>query len=425
MGDTNSKEQIQKEINNNELKDDTSILRKPSILKKPKNQLVSLKSTPNLLNLRAQGYLKSLKYKKQFKKESSKKVSINIDNNEYYFMDNSKNPKKNNCKSTSELTSFAKEKFLDDLLFLNDVDNENNEFSTNNEKKEKKENDEKKENIENNNNVIKKNGNNNFNKEESEKSSSDYDSNSNEDNKNGKSDNEKEKNEINEKKENIEYKLIYENENFDNKNGKNEQNNNNENKENKVENTIFNIENSFFLFDWDDTINCTSKLLKYKKKLSKDEKIQIKNCENIIHELFTKILEKGKIFIITDLDVIHIETSIIKYYPSLHSKLNKLEIISTKEKSKSKNYKIYSFVQNQRDEDNDIIKNIICFVDSSIQNSVSDILKSNFNNAFIKIIKFNQNPNLNDLIKQFSLVNQNFNNVYNNEKSFIIKIEKN
>ena len=67
----------------------------------------------------------------------------------------------------------------------------------------------------------------------------------------------------------------------------------------------------------------------------------------------------------------------------------------------------------------------MCFVDCSIQNNVCDILKNTFNNAFIKIIKFNQNPNLNDLIKQFGLVNQNFNNIYNDEKNFIIKIEKN
>ena len=410
MGDINSKEQIKKEINDKQIKDDTTILKKPSILKKTKYRLVSLKSTPNLLNLGAQAYLNSIKYQKQFKKDSSKKVSINIDNNEYFFMDNSKNPKKNNYKSTSELISYAKEKFLDDLLFIDD--NENNEKTENNINNE---------NSEIKNNGTQNNGNNKSNKDESEKSSSDLDS--NEDNKNEKNENEKEKKEIYEN-EKTEYKLIFENENFDNKNEKNEKNNNNANNEN---NNVLNIDNSFFLFDWDDTIHFTSNLLKQKKHLSKEEKSQIKYFEKNIYELFTKILEKGKIFLITNLDIIHIETSIIKYYPSLHSKLNKLEIISGKEKSKlnNKNWKISSFIENQRDEDNDSIKNIICFVDCSIQNDVSDILKNSFNNAFIKIIKFNQNPNFNDLIKQFSLVNQNFNILYNNEKSFVMKIEKN
>ena len=399
MGDINSKEQIQKEIDDKQIKDDSTVLRKPSILKKQKSRLVSLKSTPNLLNLGAQGYLKSLKYKKSFKKESSKKVCINIDNNEYYFMDNSKNPKKNNYKSTLELTSYAKEKFLDDLLFIND-----------NENIEKSENDD---NNENKNSEIQKNGNNKFNKDESEKSSSDLDSN----------EDKKEKNVIYENEKN-EYKFIYENEHFDNKNEKNDYYNNKKNNEN---NNLFNIDNSLFLFDWDDSIHFTSKFLKQRKKLSKEEKNQIKEFENNIYELFSKILEKGKIFLITNLDIIHIETSIIKYYPSLHSKLNKLDIISGKEKSQlnNDNWKISSFIESQKDEDNDSIKNIMCFVDCSIQNNVCDILKNTFNNAFIKIIKFNQNPNLNDLIKQFSLVNQNFNNVYNNEKSFIIKIEKN
>ena len=61
MGETNSKND---DLNNNnlyEIKDDISIKRKSSILKKPKHKLVSLKSSPNLLNLGAQGYLNTIK----------------------------------------------------------------------------------------------------------------------------------------------------------------------------------------------------------------------------------------------------------------------------------------------------------------------------------------------------------------------------
>ena len=63
MGETNSKNN---EINDNlEIKDDLSIKRKSSILKKSKHKLISLKSSPNLLNEGAKDYLNSISNRNQ------------------------------------------------------------------------------------------------------------------------------------------------------------------------------------------------------------------------------------------------------------------------------------------------------------------------------------------------------------------------
>ena len=303
MGETNSKNN---EINDNlEIKDDLSIKRKSSILKKSKHKLISLKSSPNLLNEGAKDYLNSISNR------NPKKVRINIENNQYFFIENSKKPKKT-YSSTTDLNIIAKEKFLDDLLLLNDDNNEENNNELNNYNEIKNET-----HINNNNKLTKEN--NYFDDETDESNSSDLDIEN--ENKN-------------------EFKFIYE-----------------KNYLNEINNEYINInnENSLFIFNWDDTLHCNSYIIK-KKNLSKEEKEALKQCEKGLKELFNITLLKGKVFLITSFDVINIETTIIKYYPSLHSKLNKVDIICIKDNIKDKNEnKISSFINHLIDENNNLI----------------------------------------------------------------------
>ena len=394
MGETNSKND---DLNNNnlyEIKDDISIKRKSSILKKPKHKLVSLKSSPNLLNLGAQGYLNSIKYKKKFQKENSKKVIIKTEKNEYFFMDNSTKIKKN-CSSTTDLNSLAKEKFLDDLFFLKDEENNeelNNNHNNNNNSElniiNNKNNDIKINEVKNNlieNNINEKK---NFENESDESNSSEIDV----ENKN-------------------EFKFIYEKNILD---------------ENNNEYINMNNENSLFIFNWDDTLHCNSYIIK-KQNLSKEEKEKIKKCEKGLKKLFNITLLKGKIFVITNLDIINIETIIIKYYPSLHSILNKIEIICLKDYNNlNEKEKIYSFINQLKIENNELIKNIIFLSDCFTKdNEVSDFLKKKFSKAVIKIIKFKENLNPDELNNIFKFVNEKIDEVYNDQRNLVLKIDKN
>ena len=394
MGETNSKND---DLNNNnlyEIKDDISIKRKSSILKKPKHKLVSLKSSPNLLNLGAQGYLNSIKYKKKFQKENSKKVIIKTEKNEYFFMDNSTKIKKN-CSSTTDLNSLAKEKFLDDLFSLKDEENNeelNNNHNNNNNSElniiNNKNNDIKINEVKNNlieNNINEKK---NFENESDESNSSEIDV----ENKN-------------------EFKFIYEKNYLD---------------ENNNEYINMNNENSLFIFNWDDTLYCNSYIIK-KQNLSKEEKEKIKKCEKGLKKLFNITLLKGKIFVITNLDIINIETIIIKYYPSLHSILNKIEIICLKDYNNlNEKEKIYSFINQLKIENNELIKNIIFLSDCFTKdNEVSDFLKKKFSKAVIKIIKFKENLNPDELNNIFKFVNEKIDEVYNDQRNLVLKIDKN
>ena len=364
MGGNNSKDEIKKELdyNNNSLNKKNQT----SILKNPKCTLISLKNTsPNILK-NTKEYLESLKNKNQNKKKDKKRVLINIENNEYYFIDNINNYKKINYGSSSNLNNVVKEKFLDDLLSIND----------NEEGKEIKNKKDNKKNLIHINNI---------------------------DLENKKL-----------KRRSLSTKLRILNEfKFTLKDLKMENN--------KI---IPNIDNTLFIFNWDDTLLCTSYLQK-NKNLTEKEKEQMKICENELYELINNTLIKGKIFLITNLDMINIETSIIKYYPSLHSRLNDVDIISTNTNlDNNYNWKISAFVEYQKNVNNDNIKNIICFTDSYVQDNIVKILKKIDTYAIIKVIQFKESPDPYELGKQFVLVNHKFNNIYNDQRDLFIKIEK-
>ena len=372
MGGNNSKDEFKKDLDDNN-NNSSNKKNQTSILKNRKCTLISLENTsPNIIK-NAKEYLESIKEKKKNKKKDKKRVSIKIENNEYYFMDNTKNYKKINYGSSQNLNNIAKEKFLDDLLSLNDNDEEKEEIKN---KKDNKTNlkDKKKTHM------------NYINLDNSEL-----------------------------RRRSLSTKLRILNEfKFTLQDLKIE---NNEIKPN--------IDNTLFIFNWDDTLLCTSYLQK-NKNLTEEEKEQMKKCENEIYELINNTLIKGKIFLITNLDMANIETSIIKYYPSLHSRLNEVEIISTNRNlDNNSNWKISAFVENQKNVNNDNIKNIICFTDSYVQDNIVKILRKIYPLAIIKVIKFNECPDPYELRKQFVLVNHKFNDIYNDKRDLFIKIEKN
>ena len=372
MGGNNSKDEFKKDLDDNN-NNSSNKKNQTSILKNRKCTLISLENTsPNIIK-NAKEYLESIKEKKKNKKKDKKRVSIKIENNEYYFMDNTKNYKKINYGSSQNLNNIAKEKFLDDLLSLNDNDEEKEEIKN---KKDNKTNlkDKKKTHM------------NYINLDNSEL-----------------------------RRRSLSTKLRILNEfKFTLQDLKIE---NNEIKPN--------IDNTLFIFNWDDTLLCTSYLQK-NKNLTEEEKEQMKKCENEIYELINNTLIKGKIFLITNLDMANIETSIIKYYPSLHSRLNEVEIISTNRNlDNNSNWKISAFVENQKNVNNDNIKNIICFTDSYVQDNIVKILRKIYHFAIIKVIKFKECPDPYELGKQFVLVNHKFNDIYNDKRDLFIKIEKN
>ena len=193
--------------------------------------------------------------------------------------------------------------------------------------------------------------------------------------------------------------------------------------------------NSLIIFDWDDTLLCTTFLTKngvYDEniKLTEKDKEKIAKLEFSVLRLLTLATEKCDVFIITNAGQGWVEYSCEKYYPSVVKILKKINIFSARgeyEKlfpNDSRMWKIQSFLNMQKFFNSNLVTNIICLGDSLFEIEAGHILASKFTQAFIKTVKFRESPKPEELNKQLTLVADQFDGIYKAIKNLTIRVEK-
>jgi hypothetical protein len=193
--------------------------------------------------------------------------------------------------------------------------------------------------------------------------------------------------------------------------------------------------NSMIIFDWDDTLLCTSYLtpsgiFNEEFELSKKDKEKLAKLEGIVMKILKFALSNAHTYIITNAAPGWVEFSCRKFYPEVFKILQKITIISARGEYESvfpneiKQWKIHAFLDMKKDFDSDLVSNIICMGDSVIEIEAAQILGSKFSQAFIKTIKFRETPKPEELMKQLGLINEQFANIYSSVKNLTIRVEK-
>lgn len=193
--------------------------------------------------------------------------------------------------------------------------------------------------------------------------------------------------------------------------------------------------NNIIIFDWDDTLLPTSFLspggiFSPNIKLTKDDTLKLMELEKIVHKILTNAIQKGDVFIITNAGKGWVEFSASRFYPNIVDILPKINIISARAEyenafpGESNKWKIQAFLGLQRIFNVKLVSNIICFGDSLLEMQAGKILGSKFSEAFVKTIKFKETPKIEELLKQLSVVSQQFNYIYSSVKNMTIKIER-
>ena len=193
--------------------------------------------------------------------------------------------------------------------------------------------------------------------------------------------------------------------------------------------------NSLIIFDWDDTLLCTTYLNKNNLVddniiLSEKDKEKISKLEKSVYNLLSISIEKGDVFIITNAGAGWVEFSSQKYYPSILELLTKIKIISAREEYEylfpddPRMWKIQSFLNMQKFFNSNLVTNIICLGDSFIEIEAGKFLASKFNQAYIKTVKFREFPKPDELNKQLNLVYNQFDIIYKSIKNLTIRVEK-
>ena len=193
--------------------------------------------------------------------------------------------------------------------------------------------------------------------------------------------------------------------------------------------------NSLIIFDWDDTLLCTSFLTPNgvydeNMELSATDREKVKKLEFAALNLLKKAIEKGDVYIITNAGPGWVEYSAEKFYPSLKTVLNKITIISARGEYEAESpgdprkWKKRTFLNLQKKMNTKLVTNIICLGDSTFEMEAGKVLAKKFQQAFVKTVKFRENPKPEELHSQLVLVANQFNSIYAAVKSLTIRVEK-
>ena len=193
--------------------------------------------------------------------------------------------------------------------------------------------------------------------------------------------------------------------------------------------------NALIIFDWDDTLLCTSFLTPngyYDENMVLSEKDQAKlqRLEKSVYKMLEISTSKGETFIITNAEPGWVEFSAGKYFPSILRLLEKIHVISARglyeKQFPDMNYmwKIKAFNDIFQYFDDNLLTNIICVGDSFNEIEAGKNLASRFSNAYIKTIKFKQYPKIDDIRMQLDLVVSKFDYIFSAGKNWSITVEK-
>ncbi len=193
--------------------------------------------------------------------------------------------------------------------------------------------------------------------------------------------------------------------------------------------------NTLIIFDWDDTLLCTSFLTPNgifleDTKISEKDMEKIKKLEISASNILKRAILKGDTYIITNAAPGWVEYSAGRFYPEVKKLLNKVTIVSArgeyekKHPGDSRQWKILAFLEMLNKLDSNLVTNLICLGDSIIEMEAAHILASKFSHAYIKTIKFRESPKPEELNKQLHLVIDQFDKIFSSIKNLTIRVEK-
>lgn len=187
--------------------------------------------------------------------------------------------------------------------------------------------------------------------------------------------------------------------------------------------------NSIIIFEWDNILLPTSILnpcgiFDENIKLNEIYKEKLLKLEQTVLKLLTEAVDKGNVYIITNMGKTWVEYSSKIFYPNIIPILNEITNIPATEKYAKKfpgnQWKIETFFNLGNSFNKKLVTNIICIGDSLLEMETGKILASTFNEAFIKNIEFKQTHKLDDLFNQLKLLYINFGSIFSTIKDLTI-----
>ena len=190
--------------------------------------------------------------------------------------------------------------------------------------------------------------------------------------------------------------------------------------------------NSIIIFDWDDTLFCSTYYIKKKcfESISGAIQSKINKLEQCVHQVLSMAIQYGDTYIITNANQNWVDFSAAKYYPSIVPLLQKIKVLSARSLFEKKfpndnrMWKLSAFAEVGKLYEENKVTNLICLDDSDLEIEAGNKLSAMFVETFLKTVKFREEPKPEHIIKQLGLFSKQFEEIHSSARNISIKVEK-
>lgn len=171
---------------------------------------------------------------------------------------------------------------------------------------------------------------------------------------------------------------------------------------------------SVIIFDWDDTLLCTTYLDKFCKDQPPSEAVEkyLREIALRAKSMLERAVISGHAYIITNATTGWVEYSAAKWAPELLPILRRVKIISARDRFEplypedANKWKVEAFLEIPLEWSP--ITNIVALGDSDFEMMAAAALGEQFEDSFVKTVKFQACPNPAELLKQLEVVGEKF-----------------
>jgi len=165
------------------------------------------------------------------------------------------------------------------------------------------------------------------------------------------------------------------------------------------------------IFDWDDTLLCTSWLREYEVDEATEGLLrQIAHNARLCLE---QAIKAGQTYIITNAGSGWVEYSAARWVPELLPTLRQVRVISARDRfapsypDEVKQWKIQAFLEVQRQMDATPVTNLVVLGDADYEIEAARIMGDEFETGMVKTVKFRELPEPEEHLRQLELVARN------------------
>lgn len=185
------------------------------------------------------------------------------------------------------------------------------------------------------------------------------------------------------------------------------------------------------LFDWDDTLLCTSWLNDERhQNLTKDDEEYLRKVALRAKDMLEKAIASGNTYIITNAKTGWVEYSAARWVPELLPTLRRVRVISARDKyeqfypTEIGQWKVQAFLEVQRQLEYTPIANLIALGDAEFEMEAAQIMGSQYQEAFVKTVKFRPQPSCAEHLMEMQLVADKFDQILSSARNLKVSLER-